>query len=216
MSRAFTARAILLALSTLVPVSAAHGDAQSHTRVTILGTGKVVAIERSEAPARKRRSEAAVPAGPLGEAVRLKDQGASDIAVISYLRAHEAELPPVVGSEDVKQLRKTGAGKSVIAYLATLAAIDIGETGQGYETAVSAAPVSPIDLETSAYGTSDGYPLFGGYGAPYPTRLARRGFPRLRRMVLPPGLPAFPLVHPFAPPFSRHLTNRVGKKPASG
>jgi len=214
MSRAFAARATLLALSTLVPVSAALGDAQSRTRVTIRGTGKIIAIERSEAPARKRVSESAVPAGPLGEAVRLKAQGASDTTVISYLRAHEAELPPVVGSEDLKQLRKAGAGKSVVAYLATVTAIDIGETGEGYEAAVSAVPVSPVDLETARYGMSDGYPLFGGYGAPYPARL-HRGFPRMRRMVLPPGRPA-PLVHPFAPPFSRHLTNGVVKKLARG
>jgi len=215
MSRAFAARATLLALSTLVPASAALGDAQSRTRVTIRGTGKIIAIERSEAPARKRVSESAVPAGPLGEAVRLKAQGASDTTVISYLRAHEAELPPVVGSEDLRQLRKAGAGKSVMAYLATVAAVDIGETGEGYEAAVSAAPVSPIDLETAPYGgMSNGYPLFGGYGAPYPARL-HRGFPRMRRIVLPPGRPA-PLVHLFAPPFSRHLTNGVVKKLARG
>jgi len=195
-------------LSTLVPVSAARGDTQSRTRGTIRGTGSVVVIERSEGPVRKRLSEATavpVPAGPLGEAVHQKSQGASDAAVISYLRAHEAELPPVVGSENVKQLRKAGAGKSVVAYLTTVAAVDIGETGEGHETAVSAAPVSPIDLETAPYGISDGY-LSGGYGAPYPSRLVPRGLPRLRRMALPPAHCAFHRPIPSRAALSRHPT----------
>jgi hypothetical protein len=192
MSRAFAASAFLFVLSTFVPVSAARGDTQSRTRVTIRGAGNVVVIERSEAPVRKRVSEAtAIPAGPLGEAVHLKAQGASDSVVIAYLRAHEAEIPPVVGSEDVKKLRKSGAGKSVVAFLASVAAVDIGETGEGHETAVSAEPVSPIGLEPAPYGMSDGYPLSGGYGAPYRARLVPRGFPRVRRMALPPGLSAF-------------------------
>ena len=204
MSRSLAVRVTLLVLSALVPVSGAQGDTQSRARVTIRGTGSSVVIERSEGPVRKRLSEATAvpaPAGPLVEAVHQKSQGASDTAVISYLRAHEAELPPVVASEDVKQLRKAGAGKGVVAYLATVAAVDIGETGEGYETAVSAAPGSPIDMETAPYGMSDAY---GGYGASYPARLVPRGFPRLRRMLLPPGRPAFHRSIPMRAPFSRH------------
>src|SRR5713101_4100737 len=150
MSRISVASVSLLVLSTLMPVSAARGDSQSRTRVTIRGTGSDVVIERSAGPVTKRvREAAALSAGPLGEAIRLKAQGAGDTAVIAYLHAHEAELPPVVDSEDVKQLRKAGAGKSVVAFLATVAAVDIGETGEGYEAAVSAVPVSPVDLETA-------------------------------------------------------------------
>jgi hypothetical protein len=207
MSRPLTVSASLLVLSTLLPATAARGDTQSRTRVTIRGTGSVVVIERSAAPVTRRVSEAtAISAGPLGEAVHLKAQGADDTAVISYLRAHEAELPPVVGSEDVKQLRKAGAGKSVVAYLATVAAVDIGETGEGHETAVSAEPVSPIERETMPYGMSDGYPLSGGYGAPYRARLVPRGFPRMRRMALPPRLPAFRRHIPSRAAFPRHPT----------
>ena len=211
MSRAFAAKATLLALSTLVPVSAALGDAQSRTRVTIRGTGSIVSIERSEARVRKRLSEAtAIPTGPLGEAVHLKAQGASDTAIISYLRAREAELPPVVGSEDVKQLREAGAGKSVVAYLTTVAAVEIGETGEGPEAAVTAAPTSAIDLETAPYGMSGGYPILGGYGAPHSPRLFHRGFPHLHRM--PSGPPPFRRSIPSRAPFSRHLINGVGKR----
>jgi hypothetical protein len=211
MSKAFAVRATLLALSTLVLVSAAQGDTQSRTHVTIRGTGENVAIERDEAPTRKRLSEETVIlASPLGEAVRLKAQGASDRTVISYLRAHEAELPPVVGLEDVKQLREAGAGKSVVAYLTTVAAVEIGETGEGPEAAVSRAPISAMDLETAPYGMSDGYPILVGYGAPRPPRLSHRGFTNLRRM--PSGPPSFHRSIPSRAPFSRHLTNGTGKR----
>jgi hypothetical protein len=210
MSSPIAAKATLLVLSALVPVSAARGDTQSRTHVTIRGTGSAIVIERSERPVRKLPSEATtitVPTGPLVEAVHQKSRGASDTAVISYLRAHEAELPPVVGFEDVKQLRKAGAGKGVVAYLTTVAAVDIGETGEGHETAVSAGPISPSDLETEPYGMSDAYPLSGGYGAPYRARLVPRGFPRLRRMTLAPGrLPAFQRSISSRLPFSRHRT----------
>jgi len=211
MSKAFAVRATLLALSTLVPVSAARGDVQRRTHVTIRGTGKSIAIERNEAPTRKRLSEAtAIPASPLGEAIHLKAQGASDRTVISYLRAHEAEIPLVVGSEDVKQLREAGAGKSVVAYLTTVAAVEIGETGEAPEATVTATPASAVDLETAPYDVSGGYPIFGGYGAPYTPRLFHRRFPHLRRM--PSGFPSFHRSIPPRAPFSRHLINGVGKR----
>jgi hypothetical protein len=217
MSKAFAARSALVLLSTLVSVSAARGDAQSRTHVTIRGTGSAVVIERGEGPVRKRLAEAtAIPASPLGQAAQLKAQGASDTAIISYLRAHAAEIPSVVGSEDVKRLRKAGAGKSVVAYLTTVAAVDIGETGEGHETAVSAAPVSPLDLEAADYGMPDGYPLSGGYGAPYPARLAPRGFPHLRRMTSPPGRHVFHRSIPSRALFSRHPTTQLGRRVARG
>ena len=200
-------------LSTLVPGSAARGDTQIRTRVTIRGAGNVVVIERSEAPVKKRVSEAtAISAGPLGEAVHQKAQGANDAVVIAYLRAHEAEIPPVVGSEDVKELRKAGAGKSVLAFLATIAAVDIGETGEGHEFAASAGPVSPIESEAAPYGVSGAYPLSGGYGAPYRARRVPRGFPRVRRMALPPGLSAFHRHIPSRAAFLRHPAMGVGRR----
>jgi hypothetical protein len=207
MSRAFAAGASLLALSALVPVPAARGESQSRTRVTIRGTGSDVVIERSAAPVTKRFPEAAaISAGPLGEAIRLKAQGANDTAVIAYLHAHEATLPPVVDSEDVKKLRKAGAGKSVVAYLATAAAVDIGETGEGHEAAVSAERSSPNGLETAPYGMFDAYGLSGGYGTPYRARQITRGFPRARGMAFPPGLPAFQRRISSRAAFPRHPT----------
>jgi hypothetical protein len=188
MSRAFAAGASLLVLWVLVPVSAARGDSQSRTRVTIRGTGSDVVIDRSAAPVTRRVPEApAFPTGPLVEAIRLKAHGASDTAVIAYLHAHEAELPPVVDSEDVKQLRKAGAGKSVVAFLATVAAVDIGETGEGHEAAIIAEPSSPVGVDAAPYGMSDAYGFSGGYGTPSRARRVPGGFPRAHVMAFPPG-----------------------------
>lgn len=174
-------------LSSLVPVCAARGDTPGRTRVTIRGTGSDVVIERSAGPARRIPVAAALPAGPLGEAIRLKRQGAGDAAVIAYLQAHEAELPPVVDSEDVKQLRKAGAGKSVVAFLATVAAVDIGETGEGREAVVFAEPSSPVGADAASYGVPDAYGFSGGYGTPYRARRVPRGFPRAHVMAFPSG-----------------------------
>ena len=201
MSRVVAASASLFVLSALIPAADARGDTQNRTRVTIRGTGSDVVIERSEAPVRKHVSvAAAVPAGPLDEAVRLKAQGANDSEVISYLRLHEAEMPPVVDSEYVTQLRKAGAGKGVVAYLTTVAAVDIGETGEGYEAAVSAEPVSQTDLETAPYGVPDGYAFSGGYGPRHRAHVDPRRFPHLRRMATPS--------QPQAP--QRHVSSRSG------
>ena len=187
MFRAFAARAFLLVLSALVPVSGARGDTPGRTRVTIRGTGSDVVIERSAAPARRVPVAAPFSPGPLGEAIRLKASGAGDAAVIAYLRAHEAELPPVVDSEDVKQLRKASAGKSVVAFLATVAAVDIGETGEGHEAAVIAWSSSQVGVDAAPYGISDAYGFSGGYGTRYRARRVLRGFPRAHVMPFPPG-----------------------------
>src|SRR2546429_9371411 len=99
MSNPFAVPVTLLALSTLAPVSAARGDEEGRSHVTIRGTGNNVAIERSEARTRKSVSEAvAIVPSPLDEAIRMKAHGAADRTVISYLRAHESELPAIVDS----------------------------------------------------------------------------------------------------------------------
>ena len=187
MFRSSAAGVSLLVLSALVSVSAARGDTPGRTRVTIRGTGSDVVIERSAAPARHVPVASALPAGPLGEAIRLKASGAGDAAVIGYLQAHAAELPPVVESEDVKQLRKAGAGKSVVAFLATVAAVDIGETGEGHEAMVIAERSSPAEADAAPYEMSDAYGFSGGYGTPYRAGRAPRVFPRAHVMAFPPA-----------------------------
>lgn len=189
-------RAAFLALLTFASSSAARGGTEGRTRVTIRGTGSNVAIERTQAPARRRSSEnGALPAGVLGDAARLKAKGADDATVLAYLRAHEADLPSVIDADDVRQLRKAGAGKSVVSYLATVAAVDIGETGEGREAVASNAPPPASDID-APYGGPYGYPLVGGYAAPYPGRFGTRGFFPPRRIVFRGGPPISRRVFP--------------------
>ena len=205
MFRPFTIAATIALLSVFVSAANAFGDAEGRTRVTIRGTGSGVRIERTEAPAAAPPESAVGVYGPLDEAVDMKAGGASDSRLIAYLRERQAELPPIIEARDVRRLRRAGAGRSVVAYLATVAAVDIGETGEGYEAAVSAAPSPGSELEAAPYDVPYAYPLAGGYGAPYPSRFARRGFhghvfPRASRRVPP-------FVRPF---FHRAIPPRVG------
>ncbi len=190
MSNAFrAARVAFAAVLAMASSAAARADTQARTRVTIRGTGSNITIEETQAPARRRFfAESASPTGVIGEALRLKTEGADDALVIAYLRANEGELPPVIEAADVRQLRKAGAGKSVVAYLVTVAAVDIGETGEGREPAVSYASVPDTEAQTPFYGMPYGYPVAGGYAAPYPTRRGVRGFSQ-RRMPFSHGLP---------------------------
>ncbi len=94
----------------------------------------------------------------------MKSRGASDESVISHLLLHRADIPPVVGADVLWQLRKAGAGQPVIAFLSTLAAVDIGETGEGGE--VVAAPMTGIGPGYAADmgWAAAGYPTGGYYG----------------------------------------------------
>jgi hypothetical protein len=203
-----TRRAALVAVLALASSAAARADAPARTRVTIRGTGSNVMIEETQAPARRRFfAESSSPAGVMGEAIRLKTEGADDARVIAYLRAHEGQLPRVIEAEDVRRLRKAGAGKSVATYLASVAAVDIGETGEGHEALGAIAPPAPADLDVASYGAPYAYLLGGGYGVPYRSRFhhsARRlTFPRVSPMALLPGRPAFHRFLPSRATFSR-------------
>jgi len=182
------ARAAFAAVLAMASSAAARADTQARTHVTIRGTGSNITIQETQAPARRRFFEKSSPSGAIGEAVRLKTEGADDVRVIAYLRAHEGQLPPVIEAADVRQLRKAGAGKSVVAYLATVAAVDVGETGEGREPAVPNAPLPETEAGPPVYGMPYGYPVAGGYAAPYPARRGVRGFSQ-RRMPFSHRLP---------------------------
>jgi hypothetical protein len=190
MSNAFgTARVAFAAVLAMASSAAARADAEARTHVTIRGTGSNITIQETQAPARRPFFEkSSFPSGAIGEAVRLKTEGADDVRVIAYLRVHEGQLPPVIEAADVRQLRKAGAGKSVVAYLATVAAVDVGETGEGREPAVSNGLLPETEAGTPVYGMPYGYPVAGGYAAPYPARRGVRGFSQ-RRMPFSHGLP---------------------------
>lgn len=205
-------RLTLAAVFAALPAIVSAADAPARTppekpKVTIRGTGKNVVIERSDAsPSEKAISLPPEAADPIDDAIALKTRGASDATVLSFLRAHEDGLPPIIDSQDVRRLRRAGAGRSVVNWLASAAAVDIGETGEGHEAIVLAGP-APAGPEGFADGASYVYPLYGSYAA-YPRGFRHRVVPRVRRMMPPPrrpGFAAFPRPraafsrHPFAP-----------------
>lgn len=56
----------------------------------------------------------------LQDLVRLTKGGLSDETVLAYARAHRAELPPKVSSDELLWLRKSGVGETVIRYMAAI------------------------------------------------------------------------------------------------
>ncbi len=174
---------VLSAVGLFASSAAADSDAPSRTRVTIRGTGNNVAIERTQASGRRVSGESRLPPGPLGEAIRLKREGADDAGVIAYLRFHAADLAPVIEAAQVRLLRNAGAGKSVTNFLATVSAVDLGPMGEGHETVVYAEPPPASEIGMPAYGMSYGYGPTGGFGyAAVPSRGGHRHFPHIRPM----------------------------------
>lgn len=189
-----TARLVSLAI---VVAASARGEAtQDPARATIRGSGTNVTIVYrggKQAPAQEAL-KAPESAGVLAEAVRLKTRGADDTSVIAYLRANQADLPPVTEAAVVKQLRKAGAGEALISDLSRMTALDIGETGEPGAVVMSpAAPqLAPYGMPyEGAYG--GGYALGAGYGygGRGGMRFGRHGFPPANLVVFHRGKPAF-------------------------
>ena len=131
-------------------------DADAGKRVTIRGRGTSVVIEGD-----RTRFLSHLTGGRrvLAEAVRLKRNGEDDAAVAAYLRGHQADLPSVIDAADVARLRGAGAGKTVMGYLVSVAAVDIGLTGEGSAVAAN-APIEPAELEAPPYAMPYGYPVY--------------------------------------------------------
>jgi hypothetical protein len=197
MSKAFaTVRMAVAAMLVLASSAVARGDAPARTRVTIRGSGSNVTIEKTQASVRRRVFVRNVLSPDLlDEAIRLKAEGVSDGMLVAYLRAHEAELPPVIEAAAMTRLRKAGAGKAVAAYLVTVAAVDIGETGEGWGPAVSNAYSPEAESGTPAYDMSAGYSIAGGYASPYPPRRRNHAF-SLRHAPFPRRQPVFQRTFP--------------------
>jgi len=127
--RGFAAAILAAGASPLLagsPISALRPAGPA--RVTIRGTGSAISVERSAEPARRRSPVEASPA-VLARAVGMKQSGTSDEALVWFLAAHRSELPAFVDFDTVSALRDAGAGGSVIAYLASVAAVEVGPTG---------------------------------------------------------------------------------------
>jgi len=167
--------------------ASADAVAAERPRVTIRGTGNSISVERSDAGGPRLLARGGSRSAVLEEAVGMKEGGTADAALVGYLRAHAAELPGLVDFDTVARLRDAGAGRTVIAYLATVAAVEIGPTGAvGGSRDEPAESVSPAESAMSnelpaslAYG---GFVVGGGPGA----RTMRRHGGRRGGMSFPP------------------------------
>jgi hypothetical protein len=182
---------------TLASVAPAEDQPPGQTRITIRGSGTDVTIERAPAPAFSvGKGVVGARTDILAEAVRLKADGFDDATVVDYLRVHRVDLPAVIDLENVHRLRTAGAGDSVVSYLSTLAALDIGPTGEGGAPVV----VSSVPEGEGAYGAPYGYYMDGGgyygggyLGSPHVGRFGHRGVFPARRFPFHVG-------HPFPRP----------------
>jgi len=199
MDRKLALAALFAASLSALPVLA-QDAAPPRSKVKITGSGNNVVLERHAAPQRpERKSEPALEAapGPIDSAAQMKASGASDAAVIAYLKSRD-DLPTVIAADDVRRLRKAGAGPSVIGWLSRVAALDIGETGEGHEVAAYAEPAPSMDYGSQVYdaGYSAPYYYGGGYypgGGYAPSRFHRFG-----RVSHPIALPRTAAGHPAA------------------
>lgn len=189
MLKACAARAASLVILAAACAGTVLADESTRTRVTIKGSGTSIAIERSEASVRRPPFAEERTNGLIDDAIRLKAGGVGDVSLLAYLRAHQAGLPAVVDAEDARRLRKAGAGKAVFAYLATVAAVEIGETGGGHEPEVPTEAAASYGFETPTYEAPYGYPFYGN--APSSAAGMRRGF-HSRRMMVPRRPRVFP------------------------
>ena len=165
MRRTLVLGAFLAASLAALPVCA-EDVSPGRSRVRISGTGSNVVLERQAAPERHApRVVESAPPGPIDSAAELKVSGVSDVAVIAYLRAHGDDLPPVIEADDVRKLRKAGAGKSVMDYLARVSAVDIGQTGEGHEVVYAEPPTAAEPDYSNGIPYYEAY--YGGYSAPY-------------------------------------------------
>jgi len=173
----------------------------SRSRVTIRGSGNTISIERTEGAASHLLTRGIAPSEVLAQAIGMKEAGTSDAALVGYLKAHAAELPGFVDFDTVSRLRGAGAGRSVMAYLTTVAAVEIGPTGAVGGPSEESAPVAPPESETSnELPASLGYGVVigGGGGRGFRHRAFGRAHP------FATGSPGRPPMHPRAiPPTSR-------------
>jgi hypothetical protein len=155
----------VLAASAFVSICVARADTRTNSRPVIRGTGNDVSIVY-RAPKAPPADITATAADPLTEAIRQKAAGASDAAIMDFLRLHQAALPAVVDADVVRDLRLAGAGDEVIALLSHFSAVDVGETAEG-----GAAPAPQASGEGDGGSYPDlvdmGYPFYGGGGFGY-------------------------------------------------
>lgn len=181
---------VLLALPLGIAAPPAASDG-ARSRITIRGTGSNVTVETADGAPRSRLTLGPATAPVLAEAVRMKEAGTSDDALVWYLRGHASEIPPFVDYDTVSRLRSAGAGRTVIAYLSGVAAVEIGPTG------AVGGPVSEESVEALPEPEmSNALPIGLAYGFAGPGGRGHRRF-----SGRPIGMRSLsrPTMHPFAP-----------------
>jgi hypothetical protein len=163
--RAFLQLIAVPLVGLAIPLTAEDGGPAAsppqRTRITIRGSGRDVRLEGL--PARPLPS--AAPEGDvLADLVRLHRSGASEDILLAYVRSHRSEIPAVLDREDYAGLRRAGIGEGTLRYLTTVAAIDVGPTGEPGEAGPAARPEPQ---ETGSAANELGYPYYGDYGFGY-------------------------------------------------
>ena len=165
--------------SAALPVDAATSISSlrrpAPARITIRGSGSAISVDRTGAP------EPDVPADEsaspvLAEAIGLKASGTSDDALVGYLKAHRDELPAFIDFDTLSALRREGAGRTVVAYLSSVSAVEIGPTGaeggvreepeSGYGPSPEGSMTNelPADLAWGGWAWGGGGIVNGGFG----------------------------------------------------
>jgi hypothetical protein len=142
----------------------------------------------------------------VSEGLRRKAAGASDASVVDFLRTHQAELPATIDSSVLREFRKAGAGESVVGFLTSHVALDIGVTAESVSRGTAAAAG---EEQSSAGSYADlagsGYPFYGGgYGYGYGGSGYAPGGGRRGGFVGRPSIPGrFPVLPSHAFEFFR-------------
>jgi len=105
----------------------------------------------------------------LNDVVRMTKAGMPDATIVAYVKARRAEMDSV-SADDLIQLRRAGVGEPVIQYLAGVASLDEGSSGEARQGGVTydsgdgtAYPVEPAYDGGYIYPYGYGYyPYYGG------------------------------------------------------
>jgi hypothetical protein len=159
--------------------TSAADEPAAPSHVTIRGTGNSISIEHSVAGA-PRFLAPDVPRSPvLAQAADMKEEGTTDAALVGYLKAHAAELPNLIDFDTVSRLQNAGAGRTVIAYLTTVSAVEIGPLGAvggAHDEFVEEAPMPAEPYMSNELPIWYGGGWAGGLSGDRPRRgLGRRG-----------------------------------------
>ncbi len=199
--------AVLAAGSDLAAADAISSmQPSAPARLTIRGSGSAISVERTEGAAGADAGEP--PSSVLDDAIRMKESGAGDDALVGFLQAHREEIPAFVDFGAVSALRDAGAGRSVVAYLSIVSAVEMGPTGavggvhEGYEPAYEHSPEEymtnelPADLGWGGWGWGSGAVANGNVG-----RFRRRDLGPIRGFPNRPagGLRPHPAPHAAMP-----------------